>query len=315
MLKLVQSLLVLAFLPFTLGAQMMSGGNFEKHILPIFKESCFDCHSDPAKRKGKKPKGELRLDSAKYIMAGSENGSILTPGKPLESTLYKLIILPPEDDDIMPSKGDPLTKDQTELIRKWIASGASFDGWVGEDDGKATSTATAKAYISKPSYLDVIASQLRAISPQTLEKVTASGAHVVPLREGHTLYRVDYLGLQAMIGDAEITELRSISKNITELDLSQTKISDKALSTVVYLENLTRLDLHDTAISDKGMYYLSGLKNLRYLNLYGTKVSNSGVQHLFDLKNLKELHLWKTKVTLPTINYLKRENPGIVIGY
>ncbi|MDB4798570.1 PSD1 and planctomycete cytochrome C domain-containing protein [Verrucomicrobia bacterium] len=106
---------------------------FEKHILPIFQNSCFECHSDPAQRKGKKPKGGLRLDSPAYIRAGGDSGASFVAGKPDKSLLYQLIALPEDDDDVMPSKGALLTQDQTTVIRRWIESGGKFDDWEGED--------------------------------------------------------------------------------------------------------------------------------------------------------------------------------------
>ena len=51
--------------------------DFEKHILPLFYQRCFSCHSE----KKQEPKGGLRLDSVKAIR---ESG-VIVPGKPDES--------------------------------------------------------------------------------------------------------------------------------------------------------------------------------------------------------------------------------------
>ena len=48
------------------------------------------------------------------------------PGKPAESRLYTSTILPPKHDDIMPPKGVPLNKWQTERLRQWIEEGAAW---------------------------------------------------------------------------------------------------------------------------------------------------------------------------------------------
>ena len=105
---------------------------FSEHIEPLIEKHCIKCHKAPytdERGKRREPKGDLRLDTKEHIMAGGENGKIIIPGKPEESTFYTLTIRDPDDDDIMPAKGDPLTKEETELIRKWILSGASFDNW------------------------------------------------------------------------------------------------------------------------------------------------------------------------------------------
>jgi uncharacterized membrane protein/mono/diheme cytochrome c family protein len=103
---------------------------FEENVLPIFDEHCFKCHGS------EKQKGDLRMDSPEAIRKGGEwqaedNLMVLTPGKPEDSTLYTLTVLDPEDDDIMPPKGEPLTKEQTDLIYQWIKDGADFGKWTG----------------------------------------------------------------------------------------------------------------------------------------------------------------------------------------
>lgn len=93
--------------------------NFETQIAPIIKESCIKCHN-PGKKKGK-----LLLDTKANAMKGGENGPIFVPGKPLESSFYKLLI-DPDEDVRMPEKAKPLPKDQIETIKKWIEQGAEW---------------------------------------------------------------------------------------------------------------------------------------------------------------------------------------------
>ena len=54
------------------------------------------------------------------------------------SILYEVITLPPDDDMIMPPKGDPLSADQVDLFRRWILEGASE-----KPSGKVVAPATA----------------------------------------------------------------------------------------------------------------------------------------------------------------------------
>ena len=106
--------------------------DFETHIWPIIKNHCLKCHSAPyvdKKGKNKKPKAGLHLDTAKMIMKGSKEGLVIIKGKPNESSFYTLTTLNEDDDDIMPSKGDPLTKEQQKIIHDWILDGAHFNGW------------------------------------------------------------------------------------------------------------------------------------------------------------------------------------------
>lgn len=121
----------------TSGARADDKVDFEAKVLPILKERCFDCHqkehTDPRTGKLKKPKGELRMDNPELFLKGGEDGDDLIPGNPLKSKVYTLVTLPENDDDAMPKKGDRLTKEQQELIKNWIAQGASFGNWKGAD--------------------------------------------------------------------------------------------------------------------------------------------------------------------------------------
>ena len=91
---------------------------FVEYVLPIFQSTCVDCHGE------EKQKAGLRLDSIAAVLKGGKEGAVVAAGKPEESPLYQRITLPKDDDDIMPPKGDPLNKAQTDLIKLWIASGA-----------------------------------------------------------------------------------------------------------------------------------------------------------------------------------------------
>ena len=98
--------------------------NFERDILPIFKNSCFKCHSSETK----KPKAGLRMD-IKEKMLTHEN--FLTPGKAEKSSLYELIALGKGHDDIMPpeNKAPELSAKDIEKIKHWINQGAHFNTW------------------------------------------------------------------------------------------------------------------------------------------------------------------------------------------
>ena len=92
---------------------------FVEYVLPILAESCTDCHG------ADKQKAGLRLDTIAAVAKGSKEGAVVKAGNPDESSLYQRIVLPSDHDDIMPPKGDPLTKAQTDLIKLWIVSGAN----------------------------------------------------------------------------------------------------------------------------------------------------------------------------------------------
>lgn len=95
--------------------------DFDAEVWPILKKSCVRCHGT------KKQKGELRLDSLDAARAGGESGRpALVPGDPQASELYARITLPRDHEDYMPSKGDPLTADQVDVLGRWITAGAPW---------------------------------------------------------------------------------------------------------------------------------------------------------------------------------------------
>lgn len=120
--------------------------DFVKDIWPIMKRSCIKCHKEPYMKNGKlrKPKAELILINKKGILKGSEDGKVIVAGKPDKSSFYKRIILPEDDDDIMPAKGDPLSKDETALIKNWILQGAKFGKWVSQTEEEKKEAAKGK---------------------------------------------------------------------------------------------------------------------------------------------------------------------------
>ena len=95
--------------------------DFAKDIGPILAKNCLECHG-PEKQKGK-----LRLDSKEAAFKGGDSGIAgVVPGKSADSRIYKVITLPKGHDDVMPPKGEPLSKATTDLVKAWIDSGADW---------------------------------------------------------------------------------------------------------------------------------------------------------------------------------------------
>ncbi len=95
---------------------------FTTAVRPILESTCVSCHNED------KDKGDIRLDTREAALASiSENDmACLVPEDPAESGLYYTSTLPEDDDLAMPPKGDRLTKDQTEVLKKWIDEGAAW---------------------------------------------------------------------------------------------------------------------------------------------------------------------------------------------
>src|SRR5256885_6038111 len=94
--------------------------DFVQDVKPILESACVSCHGP------EKPKGDLRLDTKAGTLKGGKKGVVIVPGKPADSPLYKSTTLAPGDENIMPPKGNPLAKTQTEVLRAWIEQGATW---------------------------------------------------------------------------------------------------------------------------------------------------------------------------------------------
>ena len=166
--------------------------NFEIQILPILQNRCFSCHSTPkvdANGTITKPKGAVQLDSVKGI-AESLYGEIIIAGEPEDSLLYQRITLPEGEIGVMPPSeaGNPLTEQETYLIRKWIEEGSDYGDWTGNQLG------------SKPSATDTHLYQPMVMPPITALAFSHDGKSVVACSQaGLHVYDWPTLTLQRTI--------------------------------------------------------------------------------------------------------------------
>lgn len=94
--------------------------DFARDVYPILQRSCLECHG-PEKQKGK-----LRLDSRAAALKGGTEGPALVAGHPEKSELYRRVIIPKGDEGAMPARGEPLSREQVDILRRWIEQGATW---------------------------------------------------------------------------------------------------------------------------------------------------------------------------------------------
>jgi mono/diheme cytochrome c family protein len=92
--------------------------DFSRDVYPILQRHCIECHG-PEKQNGK-----LRLDSRAAATEGGTNGAAIIAGKAAESELIRRVLLTKADDEVMPARGELLSKKQIETLRQWIDEGA-----------------------------------------------------------------------------------------------------------------------------------------------------------------------------------------------
>ncbi len=290
--------------------------DFEKQVWPILEEHCIECHKAPYEQDGKlqKPKAGLRLDGAAHILRGSEDGKVVVQNHPGQSTLYQRITLPVGDDDRMPSKEDPLPKEQQEIFRKWIIQGVDFGAWEGATDGIEQFAKEDKDVYAPPhlKFYDDLAKGLKPLSAKALREVRqATGALVRPVGIGSPLLEIRFLGESVSSGDADLGELDSVRQHLAKIDLSRTQVTSESLAFLSRFPRLTRLSLRDTKVGDDHLEKLSSLRHLQYLNLTGTEVSDVGLRKLAKCKSLRDLYLWKSAASNRGVEALSKKLPEV----
>ncbi|WP_397571458.1 PSD1 and planctomycete cytochrome C domain-containing protein [Schlesneria sp. T3-172] len=87
---------------------------FEKDVRPVLKAYCLDCHGGEAELSG-----GLDLRLRRFIVAGGESGSALTPGAPSDSLVLQKIV-----SGEMPPGEKKVPAEKIRIIEQWIAAGA-----------------------------------------------------------------------------------------------------------------------------------------------------------------------------------------------
>ena len=87
--------------------------SFANDIVPILESRCIQCHGGDQTKKG------LDMKTYESLMAGSENGAVISTGDAGNSLLIDQLV-----QGKMPKKGPKLTPNQVQLITDWINAGA-----------------------------------------------------------------------------------------------------------------------------------------------------------------------------------------------
>jgi mono/diheme cytochrome c family protein len=87
--------------------------SFASDILPLFESRCINCHGGQRTQEG------LDLKTHASVMAGSDNGPVVTRGDAENSLMVELVAT-----QKMPKRGPKLTPDQVQLISDWVNQGA-----------------------------------------------------------------------------------------------------------------------------------------------------------------------------------------------
>ncbi|MEQ8837601.1 MAG: c-type cytochrome domain-containing protein [Lacipirellulaceae bacterium] len=283
--------------------------NFETQILPILDTNCVYCHGPEKAIK------KLRLDSAEQIQAFHED-ELIVAGKPAETEHYERLILPEDHKKLMPKDAGPLEKEDIELIRKWIAQGASFTSAT-VPSGKPAETKPAAEEKSSNDTVPEDSEELKDVKPasaEAIKRISATGASVMPLFGKSALLQVSFAQDPGAATQENLQMLTQASEQIVWLNLAGAQVNGDSLAALAKLPNISQLHLEKSAVDDAAIKHLSGLNRLTYLNLYGTQVSDAGLLHIAGLKRLRKLYVWDTKVSYDGAMALEKAIPGLSVN-
>ncbi len=266
-------------------------------VRPIFAKACVKCHGP------EKQKGDLALHNPDAIRAGINGKPAVIPGNPEKSRVYACIVLPPDDPDFMPQKGQPLSMSDKKVLAEWIKTGADLG------DGVSIPSGQGGVFL-----VDTIAEGLPEPDPAVVEALLKDHVNVRRLSKNKRVLELDFSHSDRASGNLRLAELAPLALNIHTMDLSRTQVKDADLAVLAGMRNLSRLILSRTGITDAGIAQLAGCVSLEEVNLYSTGVTDAGVGQLGALKSLKKVFLWQSKATAAGGQVLQQAVPGVEVS-
>ena len=290
-------------------AHLFAASAYDQLIAPILRARCVECHGE------QKQKAKLALHTWEGLAQGSDGGPVMVAGQPGESVLLQRVRLPVADEDHMPPADRPQpTREEIELLARWIERGASPSVTVAE---LQLPEPLARVAAGLPAKLDAIvkaqgqADTLWDFKPEEVAKSRAPlAAKVTELQRrfpgalNYESWTSPALHFTAAafgreFGDAELAALLPLRDELVVLDVSNTGISDAAAPTLAQFRQLRVLRAGFTRLGDATVAQLAGLRRLESLSLHGTAISPASLAVLGKLPALQALRVAGTAAEQP----------------
>ena len=115
-----RTLVPFTLFPAGLLASASGPSEFERALKPFLQENCIHCHGE------EKQKADYTLTDKEIAFKGGDSEiEAIVPGNPAKSLLVESILLPTDDDYVMPPDGkEPLTSFEILAIVEWVRDGA-----------------------------------------------------------------------------------------------------------------------------------------------------------------------------------------------
>lgn len=226
----------------TLAADLAERVRFNEQIRPILSDKCFQCHGPDEKTR----EADLRLDDR---TAAVDFGAI-APGMPEASEILARITTDDPDLRMPPAsaKKTPLTAAEIELLRRWIAEGAEYEGhWaflpLRDDPPPAVQDSD---WVRNP------------IDQFVLARLERAGLAPSRTADRATLIRRVYLDLVGLLPEA--SEVRRFVDD--EDPLAYERMVDRLLASPHYGERWGRYWLDQARYADSNGYSIDGEREM-----------------------------------------------------
>jgi uncharacterized membrane protein len=287
-------------------------------VQPALEQRCANCHNNS------KRSGGFSVASYEALMKGGSDGSVIKPGDPAASDLFRRVSLAPNARDFMPKDGKtPLNGNEVAAIGWWIEHGAPASATVGslqptgkiaialqsivgaqgaDENGQVAAADSASAGLPTVNQADA----------NLIARVVAEGFVVRSIYQGSNLLDVDYTSRTAVTPEI-MADLARLAPNILRLNLRRAGITDADIRTIATFKNLRQLRVEHNEITDAGARDIGTLTQLTNLNLTHTRITDEGLEAVAKLPGLETLHVWGTAVTRAAVEKVRAGNKALRI--
>ena len=170
---------VMASIPSVMKAEPI---DFERDILPIFNDSCLDCHGPDEQESG------FRVDSRVALLKGGDYGEpSIVPGDVAKSLLLKVVSH--EDPDLAMPPDDKLSDENIKLLKRWVSEGAVWPGQMDDEIVQEESDHWSFQPVVKPEIPHRSVSVDNPVDAFLLEKLAKKDMNFSPPADPRTLIR------------------------------------------------------------------------------------------------------------------------------
>ncbi|WP_026950102.1 c-type cytochrome domain-containing protein [Algoriphagus mannitolivorans] len=252
-------------------------------VMPIFETKCISCHKEG------KIKGELRLDDLEALKKGGESGPFLVAGDPENSLFLQKIHLPLEDEEHMPPKNKTqLTDEEIELLKTWVASGASFDQKISElEETSPLYILASQKFSAQKTY------EFDPASDSDIQSLNNFFRKVKPLHPESPALEVAYFGASSFDPNS-LKDFKKIKNQVVKVNLNRMPLEGVSLQFLEDLKNLEELQMNFTGLQPDQIQVLEKLPNLKKLAISGNNLGPESMAPLSKLNQLNYLYFWES---------------------